>query len=457
VAEATLAELKDPSVVYLPAIRKARAEGNLAGALAVADEAMEVFPAEGFGKAHANLRALRGGVRLDVARAGGKGRLKPEQLKDVQADAEAAVAGGEAVEGNYLLGRIAEESGAMRKAEGAYRAAVEAHGAAGGGQAFAKDHPGCDVTGHRYRAALARVLLAQAGGGGAGAAGGLRQDRPNEGGGGGQNPPKKEGGGGENPPNKEGGGGQKPPIREGLRQDAPAGGVGVGVVYQGPPLLVWTGCGCSNVLAVPVLMVDPAAVVDVEGMGQAPNPRLEEAIRLAKESIKRAEAGECDDAFEGYLILGEALGLKHKWTDGLMAYVEGLRHRCKKDAVGLTFLVSNHPAFKRLDSIEPPDPLMAEAYFAKGLRFYFDRRYEDAERELLEAVHYSDQDARYQYFLGLARLAQQGKRDMALEDFRQAARLEKQDRPNRFAVSAALERVQGPARRILNEIRDRER
>jgi tetratricopeptide (TPR) repeat protein len=462
VTEATLSELKDPAVRYLPEIRKLRAEGRLDGAVAVADEALEVFPAEGFGKANANLRAVRGQVRLDVVRGGSKGRLKPDQLKDVQADAEAAVAGGEAVEGNYLLGRIAEETGALARAQGAYEAALKEHGAAAGGQGFAKDHPGCDVSGHRYRAALARVLLAQAGGAGrAGGAGGFREDRPNEGGAGGQNPPNKEGGaGGQKPPAPPGGGGgENPPKREGVPPPAPAGGVGSAMTYQAPPLLVWTccGCGCSSVLAVPVLMVDPAAVVDVEGMGQARDERVERAIELARESIKRAEAGECDDAFEGYLILGEALGRKHKWTDGLMAYVEGLRHRCSKYSVGLTFLVSNHPAFKRLDSIEPPDPLQAEAYFAKGLRYYFDRRYEEAEQALLRAVYYSDQDARYQYFLGLARLAQQGKRDMALEDFRQAARLEKQDRPNRYAVSAALERVQGPARRILNEIRDRER
>jgi hypothetical protein len=450
VAEATLAKLTDPDP-YVREIGDLRGRGKLVGALTVADEAVEVFPADGFGKANADLRALRGLVRLDLVRGANKGRLKPEQVKDVQLDAEAALAGGEAVEGNYLLGRLAEESGALGKAEDAYRAAVQAYGNGGRGQAFAKDHPVCDASGHRYRAALARVLLAQAGFGGAGPAGGLRQDRPNEGG---------AGGGREDRPNRDGGaGGQNPPNREGFRQEPPAGGVGGGeaAVYQAPPLLVWTGCGCASVLAMPVLLADPAAVVDVEGMGRPANPRVEEAIRLARESIKRAEAGEGAEGFEGYLILGEALGLKHKWTDGLMAYVEGLRHVCSRYAPGLTFLVSNHPAFKRLDSLELPDPLQAEAFFARGLRFYYDRRYEDAERELLDAVHYSDQDARYLYFLGLARLAQPGKRDLALEDFRQAARLEKQDKPNRLAVSAALEKVQGPARRILNEVRDRAR
>ena len=50
----------------------------------------------------------------------------------------------------------------------------------------------------------------------------------------------------------------------------------------------------------------------------------------------------------------------------------------------------------------------------------------------------------------------QGDRDAA-EDFEQGARLERQNRPARAAVSAALERVQGAARSQLNDIRDRPR
>ena len=48
----------------------------------------------------------------------------------------------------------------------------------------------------------------------------------------------------------------------------------------------------------------------------------------------------------------------------------------------------------------------------------------------------------------------QGKRD-AYEDFDQAAGLERRGRPDRAAVSTALERVQGPMRRVLNNIRNR--
>ena len=62
-------------------------------------------------------------------------------------------------------------------------------------------------------------------------------------------------------------------------------------------------------------------------------------------------------------------------------------------------------------------------------------------------------DARYFYFLGLSRLAQ-GSRE-AMEDFDEAAQLERAGKPDRAAVSTALERVQGPMRRALNNIRTR--
>jgi hypothetical protein len=114
--------------------------------------------------------------------------------------------------------------------------------------------------------------------------------------------------------------------------------------------------------------------------------------------------------------------------------------------------VDNHPAFRRPDSLKPPDQLLAEKHFGNGLRFYFDRQYPQAEKELLEAVRYNDQDARYLYYLGLSRLLQ-GKREFALEDFRVGARLERQEKPSPAAVAGSLERVQGPIRQTLNKYR----
>jgi hypothetical protein len=99
------------------------------------------------------------------------------------------------------------------------------------------------------------------------------------------------------------------------------------------------------------------------------------------------------------------------------------------------------------------NPLEAEKHYSAGLRRYFARDYEQAEKEFRAAVNNDSQDARYFYFLGLARWAR-GDRE-ASRDFEQAVRLEQQNRPSREAVAAALERVQGPMRRVVNEIRSR--
>ena len=68
-----------------------------------------------------------------------------------------------------------------------------------------------------------------------------------------------------------------------------------------------------------------------------------------------------------------------------------------------------------------------------------------------EAMRYFPSDARYLWFLGLARY-QQGKSSYH-EDFRQAAALEQQGNPNRAEVNAALERIQGPLRAVLARYR----
>jgi hypothetical protein len=101
------------------------------------------------------------------------------------------------------------------------------------------------------------------------------------------------------------------------------------------------------------------------------------------------------------------------------------------------------------------NPLEADRHYAAGLNLYFERRYDAAEREFQAALDNDNRDARYFYFLGLARLAQ-GKSD-AYGDFDQGARLEKQGLPSRPAVSTSLERVQGPVRQTLDGARDRAR
>jgi hypothetical protein len=103
-------------------------------------------------------------------------------------------------------------------------------------------------------------------------------------------------------------------------------------------------------------------------------------------------------------------------------------------------------------SLAASNPLLAEAHYAAGLRAYFDGRFADAQASFAGAAQADDQDARYFYFLGLSRLALDNRAD-ANANFEEGARLERENRPGRKAVSTALERVQGTARQALNRFR----
>jgi hypothetical protein len=104
-----------------------------------------------------------------------------------------------------------------------------------------------------------------------------------------------------------------------------------------------------------------------------------------------------------------------------------------------------------------PNPLMGEKHFGKGLDFFWARRYTEAEMEFVKAVFYSDDDARYRYFLGLSRYVQgtSDKRNLAGADFEKGVQLERQRRPSMREVNASLERVQGDLRRVVNAYRER--
>jgi hypothetical protein len=177
------------------------------------------------------------------------------------------------------------------------------------------------------------------------------------------------------------------------------------------------------------------------------DPALDEAIRLGEQAIRAGNP-------EGYLIKGLALARKGMWTEALQTYTEGLRRTIKPDqGAGLFYIVDHHPAFQLPDALRNPDLAVAEKHYANGLRDYFLGRYPQSEKELLEAYRNNGQDARILYYLGLARLAQQGKRDQAIVNFQMAALLERQQKPGSAAVGAALERVQGAPRRTLETYR----
>lgn len=193
-------------------------------------------------------------------------------------------------------------------------------------------------------------------------------------------------------------------------------------------------------------MVLLVGMQNVQGAGGNSSPQIEEALKLAEEAIAAKVP-------EGYLIKARALSRKGLWTEALQTYAQGLRDVAPRDyADTLDLIVERHPAFQRPTAAETPEPQMADRHYANGLRYYFSQQYADAEKELVEAVKFNDQDARYLYFLGLSRLAL-GKTDLAYEDFRQGGQLEERNRPSRFAVSVALERVQGRARQVLNSFR----
>jgi tetratricopeptide (TPR) repeat protein len=178
-------------------------------------------------------------------------------------------------------------------------------------------------------------------------------------------------------------------------------------------------------------------------------PKVREAEKLADEILKMGDKAPFD-------VRAQALAVKGLYTRALLVYTAGLRENrllAPAYANALLDLINNHPMLKRPESLAIPEPAVGEKHYAAGLNFFFGRNYADAEKEFLSAIENDNGDARYYYFLGLSRLAQ-GKR-AAAEDFDQAARLERLGRPDRATVSRALERVQGPLRRVLNEIRSR--
>jgi hypothetical protein len=148
----------------------------------------------------------------------------------------------------------------------------------------------------------------------------------------------------------------------------------------------------------------------------------------------------------------QALAIKGMYTQALLTYADALRPVLTREQLAtLKELIQSHPALRRPETLAVQDPQEAERRYATGLRLLYSGRYAAAEKELLAAVAQDGQDARYYYFLGLARL-NQGKRD-AYEDFEQGARLEQQGLPPSEAVNSALERVQGEARRTIDNAR----
>jgi tetratricopeptide (TPR) repeat protein len=340
--------------------------------------------------------AMRGLILLERARSRGPVASGDRDVLAARKDASAAATEGTA-EGHYAAGRIDEELGRWKQAADSYRAAIKANRAGA-------------AIGARYRIALARVLLQS------------------------EAPAKPERG-------------ARRPARRGLRRYS-------GASWEGQRGLARRIKGARTALDLRTLdlkrLMLAVTLLRADDPGEdEPSAARKEAEKLADEVLKLGDKAPFD-------ARAQALAVKGLYTRAIAEYAAGLRDNkllAPTHANNLLALLARHPTLKRPESKVVPDPQDAEKHYSAGLNFYFARNYVNAEKEFLSAVENDNNDARFYYFLGLSRLAQ-GKRDAA-EDFDAGARLERLGKPDRAAVSSALERVQGPMRRRLNAVRNR--
>lgn len=178
---------------------------------------------------------------------------------------------------------------------------------------------------------------------------------------------------------------------------------------------------------------------------ESPKISPKESMKLADQILASPDAS-FDAKAQAYAIKGLP-------TKAIREYVNGLR-----DKIGpihyenLMKIIEDHPSLTNHNLANQANPVEAERFFATGLALYFNKKYLEAEKAFMAAVENERQDARYQYYLGLARLAQN--KAEAAEAFEAASKYEKLGRPSRAAVSTSLERVQGPQRQVLNMYRN---
>jgi hypothetical protein len=99
-----------------------------------------------------------------------------------------------------------------------------------------------------------------------------------------------------------------------------------------------------------------------------------------------------------------------------------------------------------------PNPFQAELHFSAGVNSYWAGAYARAAEQFQSAIRNDNQDARYHYYLGLARWSL-GARDAARNAFDRGAELERQNRPAREAINALFERMQGSLRQEVDQFR----
>lgn len=207
-----------------------------------------------------------------------------------------------------------------------------------------------------------------------------------------------------------------------------------------------TPAGQADPLAVVVLLLDLAA----QGDGGAATPEELRANELAEQVLKSKEVP------GDFLLRAQAYAAQGLWQQALETYTAGVRTQIRREyGEVLADLVANHPALRRPDSRVVSDPLAAEQHFAAGMAHYFARRFAQAEQQFLAAVQNDSLDARYHYFLGLARWSQATRPKLAeaRQDFQRGADLEHRGRPGSEAIDVMLERVQGRPRQEVDQFR----
>jgi len=178
---------------------------------------------------------------------------------------------------------------------------------------------------------------------------------------------------------------------------------------------------------------------------ESPKISPKESRKLADEVLASPDAP-FDAKAQAYAIKGLP-------TKAIREYVIGLREKMGPiHFENLMKIIEDHPSLTNHNLGNQANPVEAERFYATGMALYFNKRYLEAEKAFMAAVENERQDARYQYYLGLSRLAQN--KAEAAEAFEAASKYEKLGRPSRAAVSTSLERVQGPQRQVLNTYRN---
>jgi hypothetical protein len=185
---------------------------------------------------------------------------------------------------------------------------------------------------------------------------------------------------------------------------------------------------------------------------EEPRAKIVDAVKSARQKAEAPLAIALNQLVSSVAGLGTGAGrIVDKSYDMAAATTEVGLSRLSKLLAQLPGVEKAEPA--------PADPALADQLYAQGLNLFFSRRYAEAEAQFKQAIQNYDQDARYQYFLGLSLASQPDrlKRDAAVAALQLGARLEAVNRPSLGEINASLERIQGAQRSWVNSFRQRSR